>query len=139
MVADEWRNMDCPVCHNVMITLELKDVEIDYCSGCEGIWLDAGELELLLGEPQKAKQLLNSFTIDSKSTEKTRNCPICDKKMQKIVVGSSTPVLRIDKCRRGDGLWFDRGELNDICERAQLDEHNKIRELLNDMFGHDQA
>ena len=22
-----------------MITLELKDVEIDYCSGCEGIWL----------------------------------------------------------------------------------------------------
>jgi Zn-finger nucleic acid-binding protein len=128
--------MDCPVCDNAMITLELKDVEIDYCPGCGGIWLDAGELELLLGEPQRAKQLLKSFKIDSGSTERIRNCPICDKKMQKIVVGSSTPVLRIDKCRRGDGLWFDRGELSDICERAQLDEHNKIQELLNDMFGH---
>ncbi|MEJ2701952.1 MAG: zf-TFIIB domain-containing protein, partial [Sedimentisphaerales bacterium] len=125
-----------PVCDNAMITLELKDVEIDYCPGCGGIWLDAGELELLLGEPQRAKQLLKSFKIDSGSTERIRNCPICDKKMQKIVVGSSTPVLRIDKCRRGDGLWFDRGELSDICERAQLDEHNKIQELLNDMFGH---
>ena len=53
--------MDCPVCKDAMITLELKDVEIDYCTDCGGIWLDAGELELLLGEQQKAKQLLDSF------------------------------------------------------------------------------
>jgi Zn-finger nucleic acid-binding protein len=56
----------------------------------------------------------------------------------KIKVGASAPVLLIDKCRRGDGLWFDRGELNDICDRAQLDEANRIRELLNDMFGRGQ-
>ena len=127
--------MDCPVCKNAMITLELEDVEVDYCTDCGGIWLDAGELGLLLGEPQKAKQLLESFTIESQCTEKKRNCPICDKKMVKIKVGASAPVLLIDKCRRGDGLWFDRGELNDICDRAQLDEDNKVRELLNDMFG----
>ena len=37
--------MDCPVCkESAMITLELDDVEIDYCTQCEGIWLDAGEL-----------------------------------------------------------------------------------------------
>jgi Zn-finger nucleic acid-binding protein len=130
--------MDCPVCKNAMITLELEDVEVDYCTECGGIWLDAGELECLLGEPEKAKQLLDSFTIDSQCTERIRQCPICDKKMQKITVGSSAPVLLIDKCRRGDGLWFDQGELNDICDRAQLDKDNKIRELLNDMFAHDQ-
>ena len=49
--------MDCPVCKNAMITLELADVEIDYCTDCGGIWLDAGELEMLLGEPEKARQL----------------------------------------------------------------------------------
>ena len=130
--------MDCPVCKNAMITLELEDVEIDYCTECGGIWLDAGELELLLGEPQKAKQLLNAFTVESKSNERIRPCPICNKKMQKIKVGSSPPVLLIDKCRRGDGLWFDRGELSEICNRAQLDEDNKISKLLNDMFAHDQ-
>lgn len=121
-----------------MITLELEDVEVDYCTNCGGIWLDAGELELLLGEPQKAKQLLNSFEIESKTNERIRPCPICDKKMQKIRVGSSTPVLLIDKCRRGDGLWFDRGELHDVCDRAQLDKDNKIQELLKEMFTHDQ-
>ena len=121
-----------------MITLELEDVEIDYCPDCGGIWLDAGELELLLGEPQKVKQLLNSFKIESQTDERIRPCPICDKKMHKIKVGTSTPILLIDKCRRGVGLWFDRGELRDICDKAQLDEDNKIRKLLNDMFAYDQ-
>jgi len=122
-----------------MITLELQEVEIDYCTDCSGIWLDAGELELLLGEPEKAAQLLKSFKIDSGTTEKTRKCPICNKKMQKVVVGSSKPTLLIDKCRRADGLWFDKGELQDIFERAHLDQDNKIQQLLTDMFAHDKA
>jgi Zn-finger nucleic acid-binding protein len=130
--------MDCPVCKNAMITLELADVEIDYCTDCGGIWLDAGELELLLGQPEKAKQLLDSFKIDSKPAEKIRKCPICDKKMQKVIVGPSKPVLLIDKCRRSDGLWFDKGELQDIFNKAQLDKDNKIQKLLADMFGHGQ-
>jgi Zn-finger nucleic acid-binding protein len=47
--------MDCPVCQDAMITLELSDVENDYCTDCGGIWLDAGELELLLGERELAR------------------------------------------------------------------------------------
>lgn len=119
-----------------MITLELEDVEIDHCLECGGIWLDAGELELLLGDPDKAKGTLGAFQVDSKCTEALRKCPICDKKMQKIIVGESKPALLIDKCRRGDGLWFDKGELHDIVDRAKLDEDNRIQELLTDMFGH---
>ena len=130
--------MDCPVCNNAMITLELADIEIDHCTDCGGIWLDAGELQLLLGEPEKTRQLLNSFKIDSSSTERARKCPICRKKMRKIIVGTSTPALLIDKCRRGDGLWFDKGELQDIINRAKLDKDNRIRKLLADMFGHSQ-
>jgi len=128
--------MDCPICENAMITLELEEVEIDYCTDCGGIWLDAGELETLLGEPEKAGGLLRSFKADLKSAENPRKCPICDKKMQRIVVGQSQPTLLIDKCPRGDGLWFDKGELQHIFDRAQLDKDNKIRELLADMFGH---
>ena len=126
--------MDCPVCKNAMITLELEDVEIDYCTDCGGIWLDAGELELLLGEPGKAKHLIHSFKVDHGGTERVRKCPICDKKMQKIVVGSAAPALLIDKCRRGDGLWFDKGELHEIFDTAELDKDSKIQTLLKDMF-----
>jgi len=129
--------MDCPVCTNAMITLELEEVEIDYCTDCGGIWLDAGELEELLGQAEKAAQLLASFKPDPKSAEKPRKCPICDKKMQKIIVGQDKPTLLIDKCPKGHGLWFDNGELHDIFDRAQLDENNQIQHLLADMFGHD--
>ena len=132
--------MDCPVCKDsAMITLELNEVEIDYCTVCNGIWLDAGELELLLGEPQKARELLGSFKVDNNSTEKIRRCPICDKKMQKVIVGTAKPTLLIDRCGKGDGLWFDKGELQDIFNRAQLDSDNKIQKLLTDIFSHDRS
>ena len=127
--------MDCPACKNAMITLELAGVEIDYCADCGGIWLDAGELELLLGNSKNAKQLLDSFKIDSSSTEKPRKCPICLKKMQKIIVGISTPTLLIDKCTRADGLWFDKGELQDVLKTDSFDKENKVVHLLADMFG----
>ncbi len=129
--------MDCPVCTNAMITLELDEVEIDYCTDCGGVWLDAGELEELLGKPAKVTQLLASFKTDPNCEEKPQKCPICDKKMRKIVVGESQPTLLIDKCAKGDGLWFDSGELHDIFDRAQLDQGSRIRNLLADMFGYD--
>jgi len=117
-----------------MIVLELAEVEVDYCTDCGGIWLDSGELELLLGNSQHTEQLLDSFKIDSNCTEKPRKCPICLKKMQKIVVSLSTPPLTLDKCTRGDGLWFDKGELSTILSNAKLDKDNKIQKLLADIF-----
>ena len=118
-----------------MITLELSEVEIDYCTGCDGIWLDAGELELLLENSGKAEKLIHSFKVQPRTTETHRKCPICMKKMQKIIVGTSEPELMIDKCTKGHGLWFDKGELQNIFDRAQLDRENKIQKLLADMFG----
>jgi Zn-finger nucleic acid-binding protein len=58
--------------------------------------------------------------------------------MQKIIVGFSEPILLIDKYHRGDGLWFDRGELKGIIDRAQLDKDNKIQKILADMFSQEQ-
>ncbi len=41
----ELHHMRCPKCGMELITIEYKGVQIDKCSGCEGVWLDAGELE----------------------------------------------------------------------------------------------
>ncbi len=127
--------MDCPVCKNAMIALELSEVEIDYCTKCNGVWLDAGELEILFGNAQRASRLISSFNKVPETGEQQRKCPICDKKMEKVAVGEERPMLLIDRCIKGDGLWFDRGELGDIIDRARLDEDNKIKQLLADMFG----
>jgi Zn-finger nucleic acid-binding protein len=127
--------MDCPVCKNAMITMELAEVEIDYCTGCKGVWLDAGELEMMLDDDGKAQKLISSFNKDISGSENPKQCPICDKKMEHIVVGEEKPTLLIDRCPKGDGLWFDNGELNGIIARAKLDEGNKIKKVLADMFG----
>ncbi len=140
--------MDCPVCRDAMIVLELDNVEIDYCSTCSGIWLDKGELELLLESSSKKDDLLASFRLDLQNKEKKRPCPICLKKMQKVfsTVGESILIdktsslkvsggsILVDKCRQGDGIWFDKGELSGIIQRSSLDKYNKVLNLIRDMF-----
>ncbi len=126
--------MDCPVCKKAMIVLELDEVEIDHCPCCGGIWLDAGELELLLGNYEEKDNLLSSFRVDKSTKEDKRRCPICLKKMEKVLCGTDRKV-RIDKCRKNDGIWFDEGELEDIVSMAAFDKDNKVSDLLKDMFG----
>lgn len=130
--------MQCPRCKNPMIVLELSEVEIDYCTDCGGIWLDSGELELLLEDSGKSNELLNLFSEDKNSKEKKLKCPICSKKMKKVLVGEKELIL-IDQCKNAHGLWFDKGELYDILKLGSLDEENKILELLHEMFKHNKA
>ena len=41
----ELHYMRCPKCGMELIEIDYKGIKIDKCSECEGIWLDAGELE----------------------------------------------------------------------------------------------
>lgn len=125
--------MECPVCREPMVVLELDEVEVDHCLACGGTWLDAGELELLLEDSKKKDQLLSSFKADKKCKERKRICPICLKKMEKVLCGEHKKAL-IDKCKRNDGIWFDKGELGEIIKMGSLDPHNKVVGLLKDMF-----
>lgn len=125
--------MDCPVCDKAMITAELHEVEVDYCASCTGIWLDAGELEILLGDPKHADSIVSSFQPVSGTNHPVRKCPICRKKME-IVDTDGTGVVLLDRCRLHHGLWFDRGELPSILQRTSLDSSGRIRTLLEELF-----
>jgi hypothetical protein len=41
----ELHYMRCPKCGMELIEIDYKGIKIDKCSECEGLWLDAGELE----------------------------------------------------------------------------------------------
>jgi hypothetical protein len=43
----ELHYMRCPKCGMELIEIDYKGIKIDECSECEGIWLDAGELETI--------------------------------------------------------------------------------------------
>ena len=124
--------MICPSCKESLVILELSEVEIEYCTSCNGIWLDSGELELLLEDAEERKKLLSTLTTDPDHPEKPYHCPFCNKKMEKVHVGENRDVL-IDRCVKGHGLWFDKGELKAVLELGE-DEGNKVLNLLKEMF-----
>lgn len=49
--------MLCPKCHDqVLVIVERQGIEIDYCPGCRGVWLDRGELEKLIAQAGDSSQ-----------------------------------------------------------------------------------
>jgi hypothetical protein len=117
-----------------MVALELADVEVDYCLACRGVWLDRGELEHLTGGTPAGAALCGSLRDAPASGEAVRPCPICRKSMGKVLCGTGTPALRLDRCGGGHGLWFDRDELQAAVQLgAPADD--RVLGLLNDIFG----
>jgi len=131
--------MICPVCRKSMLVVEYSKIELDYCDTCKGVWFDSGELELLL-ESEKPDVFISNIlkAAEAKSVEEKRKCPICTRKMKKSTLGQE-PEIIVDVCRRGDGLWFDGGEVGQLLKqigkrpRAEPGEQ-KVVEFIEEVF-----
>lgn len=130
--------MECVACKKPMVVLELDQVEIDYCLSCGGIWLDAGELEALLGDSGETARLLQATAALAQGDPGRRRCPICRKRMLTAAVPAATSV-EIDHCPRRHGIWFDRGELEDVVKFIEGGDTGKILHLLRGMFNRKQS
>ena len=109
--------MKCPVCKIDMIVVEHKKIEVDNCARCSGVWFDCGELELLMETVGAKGPDFCQTSPESKSAEKGRKCPLCGRRMNKTLMGEEPKVL-IDACPRGEGLWFDGGEVDQLIRQA---------------------
>ena len=131
--------MKCPACNNLMIVVEHENIELDYCANCSGVWFDEGELELLLETMELERTTLSLDDIltspEAESAEKKRKCPICGTKMKKATVGHEPEVL-IDVCSRGDGLWFDSGEVGQLITQLpdKSDSQGRVITFLEEVF-----
>ena len=54
----ELHYMHCPKCGMELIEVDFKTLKIDRCSACDGVWLDAGELESVV---KLEKSVLSRF------------------------------------------------------------------------------
>jgi Zn-finger nucleic acid-binding protein len=142
-ICSRDEDMICPHCHHVMIVVEHKDIEMDYCANCSGVWFDSGELELLLEgigrEASKLPLTELSSVPEARSVEKIRKCPICSQKMKKVHIGTH-PGVPIDVCPQEEGLWFDGGEVGQVIRQcaentcADSDTQESILDFLGDTF-----
>jgi Zn-finger nucleic acid-binding protein len=112
--------MQCPVCHTDQLIVEYHDVELDMCvEGC-GTWFDADELRQLFeaaGAPGLLHDLEERLEALPVGTEgSVRRCPRCRGRMRHVRTPGASGDVILDRCRRGHGLWFDKGELEEILK-----------------------
>lgn len=125
--------MQCPACNQAMLILEYKGIELEHCPGCGGVWLDAGELGLLLhGVPEAPEGLA---LAGARTGE--RRCPRCPRKMD--VGRFPNSAVEVDSCPARHGLWLDRGELVTLAgEQAGRPETDAVVRHLQELFGEEQ-
>lgn len=131
--------MKCPVCSTDQLIVEFRGVELDMCvEGC-GTWFDADELRQLFevaGAPEMLHDLESRLAaLPTAAKGPVRRCPRCNGRMPHVQAPGASGTVILDRCRRGHGLWFDPGELEDIL--AHGDDENgaegalaKVREFL---------
>jgi len=117
-----------------MIVLEVDKVEIDHCTACGGVWLDAGELELLLEDATNKEDLARTLVELTEGRARKRRCPICARKLSKVMYGPERD-LELDRCPRGHGIWFDRDELCRALQLGRFEKGRPVYDILNDIFG----
>ncbi|MGH9786870.1 MAG: zf-TFIIB domain-containing protein [Terriglobia bacterium] len=49
----DLHHLHCPKCGTKLQEAVMKEITVDICPGCHGIWLDAGEMEKLAEGPKK--------------------------------------------------------------------------------------
>ncbi|MDH3211456.1 MAG: zf-TFIIB domain-containing protein [Myxococcales bacterium] len=110
--------MQCPVCQMDQIIVEYDGVELDLCLDGHGIWFDADELRQLFesaGAPAMLQDLERRLVVLPRGEHgPKRRCPRCRGKMRHVAAPGRPADVILDRCRRGHGIWFDKGELEEI-------------------------
>lgn len=119
----------CPNCEIFLETLiidESKELYIEQCKHCHGIFLDYGELEAIMEREivksdkydfEKVRQILDNPLVKEKSI-KYKKCPECRSIMSRLNYKQKSGVI-MDRCI-SCGYWLDSGELRQIMEWAKL-------------------
>ncbi len=123
-------NRVCPKCDIFLETYLIdkdKNLYIEKCKYCNGIFLDFGELEEILKkeivkqEKHDLKRLdfIKNHPLAKEQKISYKKCPQCRKMMHRLNYQNRSAVI-IDRCR-DHGYWLDGGELRQIMEWAKLE------------------
>ena len=107
-------SLECPACWNQLVPTPVKDLTVDVCHGCGGIWFDAGELARV-DNPRETGEVLLAIERDVSvgvRHDQARSCPRCEAEMDRRAYGPAS--VQIDECPGCNGIFLDAGELEVI-------------------------
>lgn len=116
----------CGKCGGPFNALFLDGMIVDRCTSCRGAWLDAGEVDRIIGHgTSEAETLLDEKPQRAPLDRLIGSCPTCRIGLSAYEVPDQPAALEV--CPRCFGMWFDRGELRLLREPAVLGWLRKIR------------
>ncbi len=128
--------MLCPACREPMVIVEVEGVELDACPSKHGLWFDKqeiGQLYHLAGAPEGLEHLEEQLHAQA-DQRRRRRCPRCRAPME-LVVGPDDESVVLDRCRRGHGLWFDRGEVEALLTASLGEDDAPLRRIRSFLGG----
>ena len=110
--------MLCPRCNGSLFTSSKDSVEIEVCTDCGGIWLDADELKTIT---EQARAEVDSHgtpkvedTVSSVQESSDMKCPKCNDVSLNAFIYAFDSGVELDRCPQCSGLWLDKSELEQI-------------------------
>ena len=123
--------MKCPVDHKKLthLTVNMKyssDINLDVCRVCQGVWVDAEELKVLVSDFSSDYQKTYKEWVPGSGEggttvpkdfwqESERTCPKDSSILKRHYMGA-THNVGIDQCTVCQGFWFDGSELYAVAK-----------------------
>lgn len=108
----------CPHCRTPMTEVTGRAntgylILLDQCPTCGGIWCDRWELFPLDADEARRLDPVDEKHLAGRVPVATSDgtCPRCGIPLKPFRDPTLPPDTRIERCRRCDGMWFNRGEL----------------------------
>lgn len=106
--------MKCIVCEDKMKKCAMFGVLVDFCSACDGVWLDRNEFATIVAMDQKTTR--TELLERARQEEKDESLKVVS--YRGLCQRCGSPVsqcnfhgVKIDKCKTCGGMFFERGEL----------------------------
>lgn len=111
--------LHCPKCKAVMDKIPFKDIFVDRCTACRGLWFDALEKEhlaVIKGSEVIDSGIASHPLVNPVEHKPKFNCPVCHNPLIDMV-DHQHPSLKYDSCTVCYGVFFDRGEFRELKEQ----------------------
>jgi len=114
--------MQCLNSCGSMREIMYKDVEIDVCPECIGVWLDDAELAQIVDSPdskwppgmvERVLEVIGGMGISNEELTRELACPACNEILEPVNYQATSGII-INTCQQRHGVWLDHGELAKI-------------------------
>lgn len=113
--------MRCPKCRADMEQIDYEGTEIDRCTICNGIWFDAGEIEIMRDKRAAAAIDTGDARAGKQNNAKDCDqCPRCSGAMVRVVDARQRHI-QFETCSSCHGSFLDAGELRDLSSLTIAD------------------